>query len=137
MCVPSTLFAIDAKRTHAYNTYNRIACTTALLKLPDTLGSAPFRKICVPSLPKTDLARMMFRRTAGQSSSVLSRNCPRYQKVSTLSTLSSPYSPSRLNSISPLISITSAVCFGRHNNIYTKKTYSISVSAPKHSKHRR
>ena len=30
MCVPSTLFAIDAKRTHVSDPYNIIACTTTL-----------------------------------------------------------------------------------------------------------
>ena len=30
VCVPSTLFAIDAKNTQVSNPYTRIACTTAL-----------------------------------------------------------------------------------------------------------
>ena len=36
-----------------------------------------------------------------------------------------------------LISVISAVCFGRQNKNYTNKKEIISVSAPKHSKHRK
>ena len=52
MYAPSTLFAIDTERAHISDPYNRIACTTDLFKLANTLGSAPSCKSSVPSLPQ-------------------------------------------------------------------------------------
>ena len=97
VCVPSIFLSIDAEKTHFSDPYNRISCITALWKLSDTLVSAPSHQSSIPCLPQTYLARMMFRRTAGQSSSIWSMGCPRYWKVRTFSIISSPSSSSRLN----------------------------------------
>ena len=95
---------MDAKRTHVSDPYSRNFCTTALYNISSTLGSDPSYRSSVPSLPHTDLARMMFRCTDEQSTFVWSRGLPKYRNIGTFYPLSFTSLPSRLNSIYPQLS---------------------------------